>query len=290
MKSTTPLKPNDILPLTCSRAGTCCYGKLVMLNPWELAQLAHAKGVTPKEFRDRFCDWSGLRLRFNGKVDAKGQSSCSQYSDGSGCSVYLGRPLVCRLFPLGRQKQRAETHYIYEGAGFPCLTDCPEVLELPQLKVGDYLKGQETEHGEAAQDAYLDFMKSMADGAFSMFLDSGLAATGDRETLKLWSAMGQESPESLAQRLGAEWIEPLMVPELKFSYGSPLDFSSAHHQFLQSKAEQAFGASASPSDFSKASVTLMGLALFLGRGLGANPVTLSEHWVREVKGLMSAKG
>ena len=40
---TTKLTTQTILPLTCSRAGTCCFGNVVMLNPWELFSLSKEK-------------------------------------------------------------------------------------------------------------------------------------------------------------------------------------------------------------------------------------------------------
>ena len=141
---TTKLNNQSTLPLTCSRSGTCCFGKSVMLNPWELFRLSKEKKVTPREFRDKYSEFGGIRLRFNGKEDAKGQNACSQYVDGFGCYVHLGRPLACRLYPLGRQIQNDKAHYMYQGNEFPCLKDCSEVLKLPKPTVGEYLKGQAT--------------------------------------------------------------------------------------------------------------------------------------------------
>jgi len=128
---TTKLAPTDKLPLTCSRSGTCCHGKMVRLNPWELARLAQAKKMTPREFRDRYCDYGGVVLRFDGEPGWKEQQACSQYVAGFGCSVHLGRPLACRLYPLGRQRQGEELYYMYQGSEFPCLEGCPEVVDLP---------------------------------------------------------------------------------------------------------------------------------------------------------------
>ena len=289
MPANTSLTLNDTLPLTCSRSGTCCHGNVVMLNPWELSQLAHAKGISPKDFRDRFCEWGGIRLRFDGKKNALKKDACSQYVPNVGCGVYLGRPLVCRLFPLGRQKLREQTHYMFQGSNFPCLTDCPEVVDLPEMSVENYLKGQETELCEMAQDAYLDLMKSLVDGAFSMLIDSGLAATGDEDTLKGWSSMGHEPPEKLVQRLGSTWLDSLMTPDLEFPPTSPLAYSQAHYQYLQVRVEKAFSSSTTPVEFSQASITLMGLALHLGRSLGANPASIVEHWIKEANHAISDK-
>jgi len=125
---TTKLSTKSILPLTCSRSGTCCFGKDVMLNPWELFCFSEEKNISTREFRDLYCDLGGIQLIFNGKTDKKGQRACSQYIDNHGCSVHRRRPLACRLYPLGRQIQFNKAHYIYEGDQFPCLTDCIEVL------------------------------------------------------------------------------------------------------------------------------------------------------------------
>src|SRR5512140_3602343 len=119
MPVTTRLTLTDELPLTCTRSGTCCHGKTVRLNPWELAQLAEAKGLTPRAFRDRYCDHGGIQLCFDGAPGWKQLPACSQYAPGRGCSVHSGRPLVCRLYPLGRQKQGAEQSYLYQGSAFP---------------------------------------------------------------------------------------------------------------------------------------------------------------------------
>jgi hypothetical protein len=94
---TTKLSTQSVLPLTCSRSGSCCYGKVVLINPWELFCLSNEKKISSKAFRDLYCDFGGIQLKFNGTRDAKGQQACSQYVDGFGCSVHLGRPLACRL-------------------------------------------------------------------------------------------------------------------------------------------------------------------------------------------------
>ncbi|MFT5668524.1 MAG: Fe-S-cluster containining protein [Vicingaceae bacterium] len=280
---TTKLSNQSILPLTCSRAGTCCYGKVVNLNPWELLNLSKEKKITPKEFRDLYCEFGGIRLRFDGKADTKGQQSCSQYVDNFGCSVHLGRPLACRLFPLGRQIQNNEAHYIYQGAKFPCLTDCAEVLELPKLSVGEYLKGQAADQFEKAQDEYLKVMQNIADIAFELLLDSGLAASGDRKTLKLWREMGKAEPEVLAQKIGKEWIDYLMIPPITEDSHNPILFAQKHNDFIAQKAQEKFGALKTNQEFHEGSVLLMGVSLHLARGLGADQKSIAEHWIATAK-------
>lgn len=275
----TKLGIQDKLPLTCSRTGTCCHGKLVLLNPWELVCLAKEKKITPREFRDLYCEFGGIRLRFNGEIGWKAQPACSQYIDKFGCSVHMGRPLSCRLYPLGRQIQSEEVHYIYQGNEFPCLEGCPEVSELPHLSVEEYLKSQMTDKFEIAQNEYLELMQNLADIAFALLLDSGLAASGDKATIPLWRKMGGELPEELAERIGHEWIDCLMLPEISDDLDDPISFARKHNDLLQSKAQETFGAMQTNQELHEASVLVMGITLHLARAIGADPQILAEHWI-----------
>ena len=279
----TRLNLQDKLPLTCSRRGTCCHGNLVMLNPWELACLAGEKKITPKEFRDLYCEFGGIRLRFDGKAGWREKRACSQYIGDFGCSVHLGRPLACRLFPLGREIKSEEVHYMYQGDEFPCLEGCPEVSGLSYLNVGQYLKGQQTEKFEKAQDEYLDIMQNLADIAFELLLDTDLAESGDKETLAIWRKMGNELPDILATSIGQEWMDSLMIPEISDDTEDPITFARKHRDLLQLKAQEKFGALQTNQKIQNACILIMGVALHLSRGLGANPETLVEHWIETAK-------
>jgi Fe-S-cluster containining protein len=274
---TNILSLQDNLPLTCSRTGNCCFGKVIYLNPWELYHLAKEKKCSSREFCDKYTDFGGIRLSFNGKVGYKGQQACSQYVDNFGCSVHLGRPLACRLYPLGRQVQNEQVHYMYQGEEFPCLEPCPEVVNLEHLNVGDYLSGQMTEAFEKAQDAYLELMQNIADLAFELLLDTGLAESGEKKTLALWRKMGADLPEVLAEQIGKEWLACLMIPAI--SEEDPIAFVSQHNDLILSKAQSKFGALQTHQQLHEASVLIMGLALHLARALGANPKELSELWI-----------
>ncbi len=283
MAITTRLSLTDQLPLTCSRSGSCCFGKQVYINPWELACLATAKELTPVEFRDRYCELGGIRLRFDGEASFKGMPACSQYISGFGCSVHSNRPLVCRLYPLGRQKQNDTQHYMFQGNEFPCLKDCPEVLDLPELSVSDYITGQAAGEFELVQDEYLEVMQNLADAAFVLLLESGLAQSGDRKTLNLWQEMGRETPELLAARIGKDWMDRLMLPELTDFTDEPESFPKRHYELLITEAEKFISSLETLSDYSRASVLMMALALHLGRSLGAAPSELSAHWIATAK-------
>ena len=280
---TTKLTKENILPLTCSRSGTCCFGKAVWLNPWEILCFSKEKKTTAREFRDRYCEFGGIKLRFDGKQDNKGQQACSQYVDNAGCSVHLGRPLACRLYPLGRQIQFNKSEYIYQGDQFPCLNDCAEVLELPKMSVGDYMKGQEAGEFEKAQDEYLIIMQNIADVAFALLLESGLSESGDTKTLTAWRTIGNEEPEILAARIGQEWMDYLMLPTIADTTENPVMFAQKHNEFLLEKAQEKFGAIQTFEELHTASVLMIAVALHLAKGLGADTKGIAEHWIETAK-------
>ncbi len=276
---TTFLNNTDQLPLTCSRKGTCCHGNTVFLNPWEIAQLANEKKIKTEKFIEEFTEDGGIRLKFKGKQDDRSKSACNLYIDNFGCSVHAVRPLACRLFPIGRQIQNEAIQYIYQGEKFPCLNGCPEVLELPKLSVESYLKGQETELFEQAQDYYLDVVQNLADIAFTLLLDTPLAASGDRETLQQWRIMGEETPDFLLNRIDHKWRTLLLTPELKVDQKDPLLFTQSHNEMLQTKAQIEFKELNKMEEFKKASINIMAITLYLSSAIGANPKALSEYWI-----------
>jgi uncharacterized protein len=289
MPGTTSLALADSLPLTCTRAGTCCHGKMVWLNPWELARLAAAKGQSARAFRDCHCEFGGIRLRFDNPPGWKGQAACSQYQPDCGCTVHAGRPLVCRLYPLGRMRRGKELIYMHEGDRFPCLEGCPQVNGLPRLTVADYCAGQDVLASITAHDEYLELMQRLADGAFALLLESGLAASGDRLTLRLWRELGMDNPQHSAKRLGPDWIDRLMLPDLSDGLDDPAAFCRSHHDMLQCRAQDLFGCLGDAVAVRGASGLMMGLALHLGRGLGADPCELAGHWIDTAKNLGAAE-
>lgn len=279
----TKLNLNESLPLTCSRKGTCCHGNQVLLNPWELARLAHEKNMSASEFRAAFCIQGGSVLHFNGQKDQRGKAACGLYTENFGCSVHSARPLACRLFPLGRQVQHEKAEYIFQGTTFPCLNGCSEVLDLPKITVADYLEGQETADFELAQDAYLEIMQNLADIAFTLLLETGLSESGDTATLTQWRKSGLLNGEELAQLLPIEWQEALIVPSISLDKTDVQSFIEAHNERLQEQAQLHVNGLSSMNDFHEAAVLMMRMAFFLARSLGADSTALSEMWIDVAK-------
>lgn len=279
--TTTALTASDRLPLTCTRLGTCCHGKQIWLNPWEIARLAATRGESAALFRDRDTIDGGIRLRCNGPAGWQGLPACSQYDPARGCTVHTGRPLACRLYPLGRERRGSTVTYVHEGRDFPCLVGCPSVRDLPLLQVAEYLAGQDVAAAEAVQDAYLDVVEDLGEGAFVVLFDSGLAASGDTRTLNAWRQVVTLPPGLRAQRIGQPWLDRLLIPE--GDAADPLGFVANHRATLQAQAQTDFANAPDAKSLSEASATLFAMALHLAQSLGADIAALAAQWLASAR-------
>ena len=93
MEPAQTLGPTTPFSYRCTRCNRCCTGKRIQVNPYEVARIARARGVSTAEARERFTVDSVLRQDSEGRCIFLGEY---------GCSIHGDRPLVCRLFPLGR--------------------------------------------------------------------------------------------------------------------------------------------------------------------------------------------
>jgi hypothetical protein len=181
---------------------------------------------------------------------------------------------------LGRQIQNEEIQYVYQGNSFPCLNGCPEVNALPKLSVQNYLLEQKTTAFEQAQDAYLEVMQNLADIAFMLLLDTGLAESGDRKTVQAWREMAVVMPEELFNYADKTWIDLLILPELTFSSEDPMTFVQRHEQLLNEKIQEKIDEAKTFELISALAIEMMSLALILGKSIGADVPSLAEMWVQ----------
>jgi Fe-S-cluster containining protein len=266
----TVLALGDRLPLTCTRSGTCCHGKDIRITPWELALLARARDLPAREFRDRFTEDAGTRLRLDGP-GWRGLPACSQYDPARGCTVHAARPLACRLYPLGREVQGGEVRIIHEGSVFPCLDGCPEVSALPSLTVAAYLAGQGAEPFAEVRDAYLELAQDLADAAFTLVFDGGIGAGADRRWANAWRVAVDGGPAAWPQVLGAAWHDRLTIPEIAVEDAG--GWPARHHDVLLELAGQAAPA--------VACVRLFSSALLLLHAVGGDAAVLGRRWLAQ---------
>ncbi|PKN51744.1 MAG: YkgJ family cysteine cluster protein [Deltaproteobacteria bacterium HGW-Deltaproteobacteria-13] len=79
----------------CSQCLLCCRHKKIQVNPYEVARLAANRGLSTAGFIDRYTHDSGTVLNWE-------EDGACVFLDARGCGVHPDRPLVCRLYPLGR--------------------------------------------------------------------------------------------------------------------------------------------------------------------------------------------
>jgi Fe-S-cluster containining protein len=137
----------------CQACRRCCYGKRIQVNPYELARLARNLGTTTTDMIGRFTVNGGTAL-------ANQPDGACIFLGDAGCTVHPDRPLVCRLYPLGRIVQADGTEAIVENEPHPDT----EGLYGAGGSVGDYLESQDVAPFIAAADRYYAvFARLMAD-------------------------------------------------------------------------------------------------------------------------------
>jgi Fe-S-cluster containining protein len=77
----------------CGACSRCCRDKRIRVNPYEVARLARSQGISTSRFLSDYTDGVELQRRDDGTCVFLGEA---------GCTVHPDRPLVCRLYPLGR--------------------------------------------------------------------------------------------------------------------------------------------------------------------------------------------
>jgi uncharacterized protein len=273
------LAQDDLLPLTCTRSGTCCHGKDIRITPWELAVMAKACGLTTEVFqRTRTAD-GGTRLAMHGASAWRGLRACTMYDPASGCTVHPARPLACRLYPLGRERQGERVRYMHEGRRFPCLDGCPDVETLPRLTVGAYLASQAIAGFDSVRDAYLEIAQDVAEGAFVLVFDSGLAQSGNTAWQQAWRQSIHGGVSAWVASLGEDWHARVMTPPLALPLDDGVHWASAHADLLQSHAQSTFAALRDPDSLSVASTTMLAAALLLLHAVGGDAPAIGGRWL-----------
>ena len=90
----------------CNRCGLCCRDKVITLSPYDVIRIARAAKISTGIVVARYTIRRGSVLRFlpDGRCVALG---------GPRCTIHPGRPLACRLYPLGLERAPGA-----DGAGY----------------------------------------------------------------------------------------------------------------------------------------------------------------------------
>ena len=121
-------------------------------------------------------------------------------------------------------------------------------------------------------------MQNLSDNAFALLLDTPLALSDDRITLKAWRELGMENPETIYCKIDNFWMDALMNPPIETNEGS-ISFVEKQNEFLQQKIQDVFGGLNTINEIREASIFMMTMALYLAIAIGANVKELSELWI-----------
>jgi len=94
------------LSYVCNRCGLCCRDKVITLSPCDVIRIARAAAISTGAAVARYTLRRGSLLRFlpDGRCAAL---------DGPRCTIHSGRPLACRLYPLGLERAPGTDDHTY---------------------------------------------------------------------------------------------------------------------------------------------------------------------------------
>jgi uncharacterized protein len=81
----------------CHQCGRCCRDQVITLSPYDVIRIARAAEISTSDVVRKYTLRRGSILRF------RSDGTC-MFLDGMRCTIHRGRPLACRLYPLGLQR------------------------------------------------------------------------------------------------------------------------------------------------------------------------------------------
>jgi len=90
---------------SCNQCGRCCHNQSITLSPVDVIGIARATRLSTSMAVTRYAMRLGSLLRFgaNGECVAL---------DGVRCTIHPGRPLACRLYPLGLERDGTNERFV----------------------------------------------------------------------------------------------------------------------------------------------------------------------------------
>lgn len=149
---------------TCYGCGRCCYGKAIRVGPYATARLAEVLELSTGEVLAQYVDPETSTLR-----QTEDRACVFFDAANGGCTVHAGRPMACRLYPLGWFGSAGGREAFSELSPHPQT----EGVYGTDGTVDDYLRTQETAPYEAAAWRYAEVMRRMALAAESDGPDPG---------------------------------------------------------------------------------------------------------------------
>lgn len=136
----------------CRACRRCCHDKLIQVNPYEIARLARNREISTGEFIDQYLSPDGPYLRFL-------ENTACVFLTERGCGVHPDRPLVCRMYPLGRYLSAEGVEHFTRLAPHPE----SEGVFGDDGTIADFLATQDVTEFVAAADRYLELFYRLYD-------------------------------------------------------------------------------------------------------------------------------
>jgi Fe-S-cluster containining protein len=171
--SSATLEAGGAYSYECNRCLRCCRDKRIRVNPYETYRLAHALGLSTTELLARHTTAQGTEL-------ARTDDGRCVFLGPEGCTVHADRPLVCRLYPLGRHVVSGEPDRFHHLEPHP---ESEGVLGSAGT-VADYLATQGAAPFMHAADVYLDVVAELA-GALAAMQEPPTSPEADLATVWL---------------------------------------------------------------------------------------------------------
>lgn len=146
----------------CHACSRCCHDKIIHLNPYEVARLAQHLCIGTSEFLAQYTAAGGIALK-------RVKDGACIFLTENGCAVHAARPLVCRIYPLGRHVTAQGDEWFAELAPHPETEGTYGTVGT----VNQYLMAQGAAPYMEAVDRYLDVVGRMAT-VLRASMDAGL--------------------------------------------------------------------------------------------------------------------
>ena len=202
----------------CNVCRRCCYNKRIQLNPYEIARLAANRGLDSTTFLATYTEAGGAVLKV-------ADDGACVFLGEQGCTVHPDRPLVCRLYPLGRIVDEDGTETFHH------LEPHPETEGEygEDGTVDGFLREQDAAPFMEAADRYLALLRdSMAALKGRMTADASVEAHV-AETLANPLGNGETVDWYDVDRVVAEYVKATGTP----SPASPEEKLAVHIQALE---------------------------------------------------------
>jgi Fe-S-cluster containining protein len=147
----------------CHACRRCCHDKIIRVNPYEVGRLARNRQMGTTEFLSHYTTANGTTLKHT-------EEGACVFLTAEGCGVHADRPLVCRLYPLGRRVTADGEETFHEVKPHPQT----EGTYGTRGTVQDFLSAQGAEPFIDAVDRYVALISRTAPRMITAIRDNDL--------------------------------------------------------------------------------------------------------------------